>query len=398
MANDWNKYRDKIIGLGEHSLHKSYYPELQKKIDSLEASQKNLQTIINSISDAIIIHDVNGQILSINEQTQSTFNIDLNDCSKYCILDISSPKLNYEYLEVLWKEVIKNKAHIIEWVGHPIGSKEEIELQVSVSSTVWNGKDAIVAVLRDFTERKKFEQDIILAKEKAEEASRLKSEFLKNMSHEIRTPMNGIIGFAEMLAEKDLLFEERTYYSKIVQDNSFELLKIIDNILEISKLVAKQIPLKEKSFCLNKLLINISDEYALESKNNNIPIQISKNVDHKEFIIYSDKTKLKKIIKNLIDNAFKFTDEGFIEIGYYVDAAKLILYVKDTGIGVFSKNHEFIFERFSKVNTELSRSGGLGLGLAISQEYARLLNGNITIESKKDKGSTFYVTIPYKGF
>ncbi len=396
MENEWDKYRDKIIGLGEHSLHKSYYPELQKKIDSLEASQNNLQTILNSISDAIIIHDLDGRILSINDQTQAIYNIDKNDCDKYTIYDITSPNQDAKGLESIWSDVLSNQPHIFEWLAKPVDSFEEIEIQVSLSPTLWNNQSAIVAVLRDFTERKKFEQELILAKEKAEKADQLKMEFLKNMSHEIRTPMNGIMGFSEMLTEKDLSEDLRDYYAKIVQENTSDLLRIIDDILEISKLVAKQISVNNEVFCLNELLIRMQAEYTLMSKNDEVPIRINEEIKQHNFRIYTDKLMLTKVMQNILENAINFTDKGFIELGYKIVGDELVLYVRDTGIGIIPKNREIIFERFSKVNKELPRSGGLGLGLAISQEYAKLLNGSITIDSAIDKGSTFYFTVPYK--
>ncbi|MCW3785383.1 PAS domain-containing sensor histidine kinase [Plebeiibacterium sediminum] len=396
MENDWDKYRDKIIGLGEHSLHKSYYPELQKKIDSLEASQNNLQTILNSISDAIIIHDPNGRILSINDQTQAIYNINKQECNKYTVFDITSPEQDTSNLRAIWDDVIGNKPHIFEWIAKPVNSHSEIEIQVSVSPTLWNNQSAIVAVLRDFTERKKFEHELILAKEKAEKADQLKTEFLKNMSHEIRTPMNGIMGFSEMLTEKDLPEDLREYYAKIVQENSSDLLRIIDDILEISKLVAKQISVNKEVFCLNELLIRMHAEYTLMSKNDQVPIRIKDEIKHCNFRIYSDKIKLTKVMQKLLENAIKFTDMGFIELGYTISGDELVLYVKDTGIGIYAKNREIIFERFSKVNKEPSRSGGLGLGLAISHEYAKLLEGAITIDSEVGKGSTFYFKVPYK--
>ena len=396
MENEWDKYRDKIIGLGEHSLHKSYYPELQKKIDSLEASQNNLQTILNSISDAIIIHDLDGRILSVNDQTQAIFNIDKNECDKYTVFDITSPEQDTSKLRAIWDDVIGNKPHIFEWIAKPVNTYSEIEIQVSLSPTIWNNQSAIVAVLRDFTERKKFEQELILAKEKAEKADQLKTEFLKNMSHEIRTPMNGIMGFSEMLTEKDLPEDLRDYYAKIVQENSSDLLRIIDDILEISKLVAKQVSVNNEVFCLNELLIRMQAEYTLRSKKEEVPIRINEAIKQHSFRIYTDKLMLTKVMQNILENAINFTDKGFIELGYNIVGEELVLYVKDTGIGIYPKNRVLIFERFSKVNKELSRPGGLGLGLAISQEYVKLLNGSITIDSEINKGSIFYVRVPYK--
>ncbi len=397
MEKDWNKYRDKIIGLGEHSLHKSYYPELQKKIDSLETSQQNLQTIINSISDGIIIHDEVGRFLALNDKATSMYQVRKEFCNSFTVYDITSPRQDTSDLINIWAKVLDNRPQVFEWICKQKNTAIEIETQVSLSPTIWNGKSAIVAVVRDFSERKKFEKELIEAKEKAEEANQLKTEFLNNMSHEIRTPMNGIIGFADMLADNELDKDLREAYSKIVQDSSYELLKIIDNILEISKLVTKQIPLFEEAFRLNDLFMELNQHFHSRSVDRDIPIYVKTELSDSNSYIITDKSKLVKILNNLLENAFKFTEKGHIEIGYNVNSSNVVLYVKDTGIGVFAKNREIIFERFSKVNKDFTK-GGLGLGLAIAQEYSRLLGGHISIDSESGKGSTFYITLPYKPF
>jgi PAS domain S-box-containing protein len=397
MEHDWSKYRDKIIGLGEQSLHKSYFPELQEKIDRLQASQKNLQTLINSMSDAIIIHDLEGRILSLNEQAKFIFNIDEREAGKYTIFDVTSPRQQVSGLKQIWETVSENTPKIIECIGLQLETKKELDLQVSISPTLWNEQPAIVAVIRDFSERKKYEQDLLRAKERAEEANRLKTEFLNNMSHEIRTPMNGIIGFADLLGVPDLNQEQRLYYSRIVQNSSHQLLRIIDDILEISTLETKQISLNEEVFCLNDFLMELFSVFNLKAKERSLPIYVKKALDQSRSQIVTDKVKLNKILSNLLENALKFTNEGFIEMGYQLDGDQLEMYVRDTGIGIGVANQERIFERFSQAAKEVSsKHGGLGLGLSISKENAQLLGGDIRVESEIGKGSVFYVTIPYQ--
>jgi len=217
------------------------------------------------------------------------------------------------------------------------------------------------------------------------------------MSHEIRTPMNGIIGFSELLVEPDITHEKRAYYSKIVQSSSYQLLKIIDDILEISTLETKQEKIHETDLCLNDLLMELFSIFNLKSKERNIPLYLKKELHDEVSYIISDVSKLNKILGNLLENAFKFTSEGFIEFGYYLEQPNLILYVKDTGIGVSPNNHETIFERFSQEHKEIAaKHGGLGLGLSICKENAKLLGGDIALESKKGEGATFRVSIPYK--
>lgn len=261
----------------------------------------------------------------------------------------------------------------------------------------YKNEPAVQAAFIDVTDRMKAEIELLAAKEKAEEANKLKTEFLNNMSHEIRTPMNGIIGFSEMFDKPDISDEKRNYYAKIVQSSSHQLLRIIDDILEISTLETKQEKLNETEFCLNDLLMELFSIFNLKSKERNIPIYVKKALHDEQSYITTDKTKLNKILSNLIENAMKYTNEGMIEIGYFIENDFLKLFVKDTGIGISPKNHQLIFERFSQENKEITHKlGGLGLGLSISKENAQLLGGDITLESEKGKGSTFYVTIPNK--
>lgn len=215
------------------------------------------------------------------------------------------------------------------------------------------------------------------------------------MSHEIRTPMNGIVGFSEMLNDPDCTTEQRKSYSKIIQSSATQLLKIIDDILEISTLETKQIKLHEETICINDLLMELYAIFSKTAKSSNLAFRLEKGADDLKSCIGSDKTKINKILSNLLENALKYTPSGFVEFGYTLESGWIVLYVKDSGIGIRPESRELIFERFSREEKEQSgSSGGLGLGLSISKENAQLLGGDITLESKKGEGSTFYVRIP----
>ena len=288
-----------------------------------------------------------------------------------------------------------------------IGAYNEQGKLVSIKGTVMdittvkNYELSLVQKNKEYEELNKelwqTNNELLLAKEKAEESIRLKTEFLHNMSHEIRTPMNGIIGFTELMESADITDEERNNFLTTIQNSSYQLLKIIDDILEISTLETKQITLYEESFCLNDLIMELYSVFELKCREKNILIYAKKELDDGQSFIISDRTKIYKIVSNLLENALKFTIQGFIEMGYYLEKDNLVLYVKDTGIGISPENNEMVFQRFSQEDKELSRKqGGLGLGLSISKESAQLLGGDIHIESVKGKGATFYVTIPYK--
>ncbi|MBN2662359.1 MAG: PocR ligand-binding domain-containing protein [Bacteroidales bacterium] len=255
----------------------------------------------------------------------------------------------------------------------------------------------IVGTHVDITERKRAEIELLLAKEKAEESDQLKTVFINNMSHEIRTPMNGILGFSKLLNKENLSPSKRKQYINIIQNSGNQLMRVIDDILEISKLGTKQIKLLEKEICLNDLLLELFSIFDIKAKENKTPLYFIKGLSDTESTILTDETKLNKILSNLLENALKFTNSGFIEFGYQLKNYDLEIYVKDTGIGIKTEMQEKIFERFLQEEKELSKNvGGLGLGLSIAKENAELLGGKITLISEKGKGATFFVTIPYK--
>lgn len=240
-------------------------------------------------------------------------------------------------------------------------------------------------------------EELIKAKAKIEESDRLKTEFINNMSHEIRTPMNGILGFSNLLSKSGLTHEERKRFINIIQNSSNQLLRIIDDILEISKLGTKRVRVLEDKVCLNVLLLELFSIFDIKAKESKIPLYLKKGLSDIDSVIFTDKTKLNKILSNLLDNALKFTKEGFIEFGYTVVNNEIEIYVKDTGIGIKADKQGIIFERFSQEDENIAPNyGGLGLGLSITKENTELLGGEISVESEKGKGSAFFVRIPYK--
>jgi len=184
------------------------------------------------------------------------------------------------------------------------------------------------------------------------------------MSHEIRTPMNGILGFSEMLSNVDVSDEKRKNFVKIVQSSGYQLLGVIDDILEISRLGTKQVKINESEICLNDALLELFSVFDSKAKENKTPLYLEKELSNKQSTILVDKLKLSKVLNNLLGNALKFTNEGFIKFGYLVKNNELEFYVKDTGIGIEKAKHDLIFERFSQAEKDLSKNvGGLGLGL-----------------------------------
>ncbi len=234
------------------------------------------------------------------------------------------------------------------------------------------------------------------AKEKAEESDQLKSSFLLNMSHEVRTPMNGIIGFSQFLRDPELSSENRIRYINIVNESCQQLLKIIEDILEISKLETQQVEIMNEEFDPEEVTSNIFLEHKEICEQKGIDLNFHCKALKKRKL-YSDKIKVVQILKNLLNNSIKFTHEGKIEIGIKDNKEHIKFFVKDTGIGIEPDLKDKIFERFRQAEVAMSRNyGGTGLGLAIAKGYIELMNGKIWVESEKDKGSTFYFELPYQ--
>jgi signal transduction histidine kinase len=251
-------------------------------------------------------------------------------------------------------------------------------------------------VCRDITYRKNIEEDLISAKNKAQENDKLKTAFLHNISHEIRTPLNAIVGFTSILGEKDLSKDKQQAFIEIIMKSSDHLLSIINNIIEISNIEAGIVWVDETEVNLNNLIEDLYNQFNLVSERKNIQLKRFCDINNEEVIIRSDKTKLIQILANLLSNSLKFTEKGIIIIGYRVEENNILFYVSDTGIGIPQNNFQKIFDRFFKVEeSEYKLYEGTGIGLSICKAYVELLGGHIWLNSTVDEGTTFYFTIPH---
>jgi len=238
-------------------------------------------------------------------------------------------------------------------------------------------------------------EELLLAKEQAEQSDKLKSAFLANMSHEIRTPLNSIIGFSELLSDNYFDSKQHLEFAQMINESGNNLLVIISDIMDISKIEVGQVLLRKKMVPVNKVLFRIQKEYSYKANRKGIELRIDPSNPVEEVTIESDGERLGQILINLVGNAIKFTENGFVEIGFREAGNFLQFHVKDTGIGINPEFHQKIFERFSQVESAFSRKyGGNGLGLPISKSLVELLGGTIRLESEEGKGSTFYFTLP----
>src|SRR4030043_818115 len=275
-----------------------------------------------------------------------------------------------------------------QWYAHAVGS---------LLRNIKGDLKTIEGQFSDITLRKQSEMELINAKERAEESDRLKSAFLANMSHEIRTPMNAIIGFTQLLADPNISGSKKEEFIRIITHNGQTLIRLIDDIIDIARIEAGQLNINIAECHLNVLLPELQKQFleilqTVGKKN----IDIILDIPSENIICYTDAFRLRQILSNLIDNAIKFTNEGYIEIGLRkTDDNKLLFFVRDTGIGIPEDKRKLVFDRFRQLEEADTRSyGGTGLGLTISQNLVRMLNGEIHVDSKPGEGSTFYFALP----
>lgn len=249
-----------------------------------------------------------------------------------------------------------------------------------------------------FEENSNQRKQLEIAKQKAEESDTLKSSFLANLSHEIRTPMNAIIGFSDLLTDTKLTEKERFEYLKIIKNSGNNLVSIIEDLIEMSRIDAKQITPNYKGLDIEKCITDLHKSIKITiPKEKDIEFYIVENTDKIQKNIVTDETKLKQIIVNLITNAVKFTEKGFVSFGYSIDEEQEVLKftIQDSGLGISEDYSKVIFDRFRRIEDNATNEmTGLGLGLSITKAYVEMLGGEISVDSTIGIGSVFTFTIP----
>jgi PAS domain S-box-containing protein len=295
---------------------------------------------------------------------------------------------------------------------------ESVEIEIlhrdkSTRNVLWNsatlfapdGKTQVATIAQgqDITERIHAQEEIVKAKEHAEENDRLKSAFLANMSHEIRTPMNGILGFAELLKEPGITGEDQKEYIQIIERSGVRMLNIINDIVDISKIESGLMLVSLSETNINNQIEYIYTFFKPEVLSKGLEFSYKNSLPTNKAYLNTDREKVYAILINLVKNAIKYTLEGSIEFGYTIkssssidDVDKIEFYIKDTGLGIPTEKLKSVFDRFIQVDITNKRAfQGAGLGLSISKAYVEMLGGTIWTESEEGKGSTFYFTIPY---
>jgi PAS domain S-box-containing protein len=382
---------------GELLYLEGYIEDITKR----KLAEKELHKLSRAIEQnpvSVAITDSKGTIEYVNPKFTTMTGYEASEAIGENPRILKSGKMDPKIYQELWKAICSGKV----WSGELINKNKSGNLywaNKSISPIV-DGQGNIthfVAIAEDITEKKKNEAELIKAKEKAEESDRLKSAFLANISHEIRTPMNGILGFAELLKEPNLSYENQKEFLEVIEKSGYRMLNIINDLIDISKIEAGETALRIKKTNINKMLRELHLFFMHEGGRKNIQMDFYCEFADEESFIETDGIKLNQVLTNLIKNALKFTDEGSIRVGYSVKKSMIEFYVSDTGPGIPPDQKDLIFERFRQSSLNLTRKyEGAGLGLAISKAYVEILGGSIWIESELGKGSTFFFELPYQ--
>lgn len=355
-----------------------------------------LSVAIEQNPASVIITDTRGVIEYVNKKFISISGYSKKELIGKIVRILKPGHTNEETYIEIWNRLFAGK----EWRGeHQNRTKNKEKYWESVLiSPIKNQEGKItnyIILSEDISDRKKMERALIASKEKAEESDRLKSAFLANMSHEIRTPLNSILGFSDLLTDQELDSDSRKEFATLINSSGNNLLSIINDVLDISKIEAGQITLVENEFSAQNLIKQIQKEYFHKANSKGIELKLASQEFDQRIMIHSDESRIKQVLINFVGNALKFTDSGFIEIGASIVTNNIQFYVKDTGIGIAKDYHDKVFERFRQVESSPSRKyGGNGLGLAITKNLAELLGGKIWLESEPNVGSTFFFSLP----
>ncbi len=382
----------------------SVLARIKSKID-LQESEERFRNLTETATDGIIMMNEKAEVSIWNKAAEKIFGFTKNEMLGKNLHDILIPsefkEQNKKAIQSFFKLNDSSfNGQTLELIGkHKNGRLFPIELSASKvhKNNAWHA----TGIVRDITERKKFEDELKVAKEKAEESDKLKTAFLANMSHEIRTPMNAILGFSELLGIPDISNEEKSEFIDLIQNNSNLLLNLINDIIDISKIEAGQLQIQLAEVNVHKLINEVYKSHIDKNNkpNNQVVFLLETPADKHQIVINSDEYRIKQVLSNLIDNALKYTEIGQVIIGYKIndrDESILEFYVKDTGIGIIKEKLDLIFERFRQADDSYTREyGGTGLGLTISNNIANLLGGDISVESTEKVGSTFTFSLPY---
>ncbi len=371
--------------------------------DNSQRKIEELEYIISNIPDLVIRINRKGEITFINAASILFFDKTPDMLIGKNVDDL----IRDEGMMLLDQSIIDRvfatrQAEIVEGEIHSSnGFCMSIEIRMLPEPNDTGQERFLVLMMRDVTSRKEAERKMIKARIKAEESDLLKSAFLANMSHEIRTPLNAIVGFSQIILDEDITRAEQEQFYGYINQNSNQLISLVNDIIDLSKLESNQLIIRDSILNLNQvideILVMAENEKKIREKDH-ILLYLDKEMPEGDSMILADQYRLKQVLTNLLVNAIKFTPKGYVQFGYRLkDNDTLLFFVRDTGIGIPKNKQEEVFQYFHQLENTLNRANtGTGLGLAICKRLVELMNGKIWVQSDFGKGTSFFFTIPYR--
>ena len=363
------------------------------ELELINTELEKLSIVASETDNSVSICDISGTIEWCNTCFERFYDVSLEE-----LIERNEDNI----ISVLGNKSVKNQLHRCVEEIKPIAlesqiftkRKKELWVVTTLSPYVRRGKvEKIIAIDADITKMKRFEKRLKDAVDKAVEADRLKTAFLGNMSHEIRTPLNGIVGFSELLKREGITEKKKGEYLAVIQSNSEQLMKIIDDIIDISMIESNQLRMDYIEVNLLTLVEDIYKYYRAEQtllNKEHISFNLDNQIQNSKLMVKIDVSRVQQVFHNVLKNAFKFTEEGEVNLVIKQEEEKIQVEVHDTGCGVSDNSRDSIFERFRQGEETLERRhGGAGLGLSISKGILEKLGGNIWLAQSGDNGSVF---------
>ena len=369
-------------------------------IKEIKESELRYRSLFTNELDAICIYEVETrQFVDVNESFLKIYGYSREEIMQYKADDLSAEP---EKTKKAIKQSYQDGGIFIPERLHKKKNGDTFWVELTGGPFMWKGQTLMYTVIRDITERKRYENELKRARDEAEMANRAKSIFLTNMSHELRTPLNAIIGFSEMMINHPNLNPEQLKNLQIIFRSGEHLLSLINDVLDFSKIEAGRIRLNQEDFDLYRLLLEFEEMFKLRTQQKGLALVFEQGINVPHFI-HADRKKLSQIMINLLGNAVKFTETGGITLTVKrIEANKpmkpseclLLFEVADTGIGISKEEQGKIFDMFFQSSALFSPRQGTGLGLPISQKLVNLLGGELEVNSEVGKGSRFTFTLP----
>jgi PAS domain S-box-containing protein len=367
---------------------------------ALRETERLYQTVVEAANDRIGLFTVDGTPLLMNSAFYETIGYSREEYMHVGQYELTHPddleKLKEE-AEVLFEKGFSSHEYRIR---HKKGHYLNMSAKLVLIRGEEDESNQVLFIIRDISEQNRTITELEEAKERAEESDKLKSAFLANMSHEIRTPMNSIIGFSNLLNHSEMADDLRALYVHRIISNSELLLTLISDIIDLAKIESDQLSIIYGKLKISELLKDMK-QYAFDEavRLQKDGVEIVVKLDNEDCEIETDVIRMAQVMKNLVNNAIKFTEEGKIEIGCLAGESEDLVrfYVKDTGIGISPDHFDVIFEQFRQIDGSNTRKfGGTGLGLAICRNLVRLMGGRIWVESEPGNGASFQVEFPLR--